>query len=115
MTPATKSINKRDEFPIRFAGADEQQNVMAEQQNLIINYSGNATTVTDRAGKVRSTTTDAGGRVAQVVGDPVHVRSAGRFAGGESIGAEPAFNYPQVGSRVRSLIRYRPSVIGLST
>ncbi len=51
-------------------GRMKRQSVMSEQQNLIINYSGNVSSVTDQAGKIRTTTTDAGGRVATVVENP---------------------------------------------
>ncbi len=53
-----------------------QQTARQDEQGVTTTYSGNLATVRDEAGKVRSTTTDAGGRVAQVVEDPNGVVNA---------------------------------------
>ncbi len=47
-----------------------QQTATQDAQGVTTTYAGNLATVRDEAGKVRSTMTDAGGRVAQVVEDP---------------------------------------------
>ena len=51
-------------------GRMKQQSVTQEQQSMIMSYSGNTSSVKDQASKVRTPTTDVGGRVTTVVEDP---------------------------------------------